>query len=542
LNPKNNNIIFLGLPSNRSYSHALTQPQYLGVRYLAAVLRKNGYNPQIVNIFLSHEDLKETLFATDLKRTEEQISHIIVSRTLCTLRKLDNHPYIFGITTSAKHIKVVIDVIKAIKKSYPDSIILLGGVFATLCAEEVLLNNSEVDYILAGEAELSIIPFLNALSNKAELKDVNGLVYRSPDGKVIKNPHPNIESDIDSLPFPVQDDIVSIYNRNVNKIRISSTRGCYGKCSFCSLSAFDELQCYSSPRSRSAISIVDEIEYLNKAYGIKQFVFVDPNFMVSGRRGKERAVDFANELLSRGLYISFKIDVRANDVDTDIMSHLKKAGLYGVEIGIESFDNNILNILNKKITAQQNIEAIRTICKLGLSVTVSYIFYTPWTTVEYMERTLPLIKEFVQNPRVEWFPIFKTLKPFHGTKLLQQISSDCEIRGNYLKYSYKIKDSYAEDIKCKHMAFNNKIEALIFNAPNIKYDNVNNRIIKFLRQRYFKLMELLKQLSILYLEKLLKNELENEIQYINAFDLYRNSMMAIYDQYCTDLNQDAIRL
>ncbi len=522
---KINNLIFIGLPNRKSYLDAMAQPQYLGYRYLTAVLRKKGYNVQIINVILHHKDLEGVLFSTDSKLVEKKISSIIISKLLDSLRLYDINSCVFGFTVSAQHVTLVIDAVNAIKKAYPTSTILLGGVFATLCAKEIISCYSQVNYILTGEAETSIISFLDALAGKTSLKSVKGLVYRSTNGSIIRNPPAQVVSNLDNLPLPAQDDIKFIYNRNNNKIRLSSVRGCYGKCSFCSINAFNKLICYSAPRMRSATNTVDEIDYLAKTYGIKKYVFVDPNFMASGRRGKQRAVDLGNELVSRKLDVSFKIDIRANDVEFTLMSHLKKAGLYGVEVGIESFDDNILKIFNKKTTSHQNIKAINILCKLGLSITISYIFYTPWTTIESVRKTLPTIKQFAKNPRIEWFPIFKTLKPVHGTELLEQIAVESKIRGNYLGYDYITKDKSVENLRHKHMAFNDSIMALLSNLPQ-DFSNIKNSVTA--KVSFDTITKLLKGLSISYLDALLEKNSEKERECLKTFNSHKNALKNLY--------------
>jgi radical SAM superfamily enzyme YgiQ (UPF0313 family) len=534
-------ILFLGLPCNQSYSHALAQPQYLGYRYLTATLRRHHYDAQIINIVLSHKELQSITFSTRPEWVEHQVSKVILTKTMEVIRSYDLTSSVIGITTSWQHIKLVLQVVQAIKAKYPHVILLLGGVYATLNGRELMRDYSEIDFILAGEAELSIVPFMEAAETRKRLRFVKGLLYRTETHRIIENPPVEVIFNLDDLPFPTQDEIQLIYHRNNNRIRISSSRGCYGRCTFCSINAFQKSINCLSPRMQSATRTADEIEYLNKAYGIRKFVFVDPNFFVSGRRGKQRAVDFAHQLITRKIDISFKIDARANDIDFQVLQTLKKAGLYGIELGVESFDDSVLSILNKRITAQQNIEAIDYVCKLGLELTLSYIFYTPWTTLESIKQTLPIVERVMNKPQVLWFPIFKNLKIMNKTKLFDQTVSDGTFIGNYMQSEYVMEHPEIESIKQKHMAFCDKISTFLNNTPSLyfwkKPGSSETEIA-----HYNGKIKLVRNLTVLFLEMLLKNDHEGELYCWRYFDKQRGEIIKAYHnaKITHSMNGDAI--
>jgi anaerobic magnesium-protoporphyrin IX monomethyl ester cyclase len=525
-------VLFLALPSNESYADALVHPQHIGYRYLAAILRRNGYEARIVNIYLDEDELDDVFFSMDSAYVEQRLSAIIVRKTLGVVRALDVHPQVVGFSVTHRDAELVLRIADGLKSVSSDTTVLLGGVYASLCARELLSDNPQVDHILFGEAECSIIPYLRAVSDGGNLSGVPGLAWRAPAGDVVVNPPARVVGDLDDLPFPAEDEIQTIGRRNNDKLRISSSRGCHGRCAFCSINAFHQLVCISSVRARSPGSIVDEMEHLRDAYGIKCFVFVDPEFIGAGRRGQERAVKLAREIVRRKLDVRFKIDCRADGVDWATMSLLKNAGLYSVEIGVESFDNRTLRMLNKKVTRQQNISALRCLCALRLDVTMDYIFYTPWTTLETMKRELPVVKEWAQGPHIRLFPVFRPLKLIPHTEIINRAWSECSVRGDYRGYQYRLKDPRAHKLFLRHMAFCEKVRTLILNSPRVRENEAASSVTASrIVSEYHSLGWSLKMLTIGYIENLLSGDNSTMAEYEKRLNMFRALLMRTYSEH-----------
>jgi radical SAM superfamily enzyme YgiQ (UPF0313 family) len=95
------------------------------------------------------------------------------------------------------------------------------------------------------------------------------------------------------------------------------TRGCPGKCTFCN-SAMTTL------RSRSAESVVQEIEYLNKTYGIREIQFYDDTFTVL----KKNVFRFCELMAAKKLNVSWAAFVRADCFSEEMARAMKKAGCH----------------------------------------------------------------------------------------------------------------------------------------------------------------------------------------------------------------------
>ena len=131
-----------------------------------------------------------------------------------------------------------------------------------------------------------------------------------------------------------------------------TTRGCpwhYGYCS----------QVYSEKlRFRDVGLVVDEMEHLVKAYGIREIVFFDETFTI----GKSASRRFSEEILRRNLEIKFNIRARVDTVDREVVRLLKRAGLRSIHMGVEAGTDRVLKIMNKQITREQTERAFR-ICR-----------------------------------------------------------------------------------------------------------------------------------------------------------------------------------
>jgi len=336
-------------------------------------------------------------------------------------------------------------------------------------------------------------------------------------------------SDLNSLSLPAQDDIVEIYRRNDERLRISSSRGCYGRCSFCSVNAFNELLFCRAPRLRAPKHIVEEIAVLHDTCGMRRFVFSDADFMGAGRTGKRRAREFADLLRAEGLSVAFKIDARANDVDRETVEVLKRAGLYMVEMGVESFHDASLRRFNKGITAQQTTAAIDLLCRQGVPVLISYIFYTPWTTMAEIRCTLPLIRHYLRQPRISWFPVFKSLKPIAGTAIFRQIRADYVMTGDYLHYDFRVADDRVEHLRGRHLAFTDEVESLLGNTPPLRVSG-DGPAARERGSRYRGLQEALKGLCLAYLDALIAEDRQALSDCTRLFRLHREALRSLYDR------------
>jgi anaerobic magnesium-protoporphyrin IX monomethyl ester cyclase len=363
-------VLLIASPEYR-YVKAFSACEYLGLEYIAAFLRKHGYSVLMLNC--------------NLNTTVQQAAEIA----------LKENPKIIGISVpTIPNLPGTFDLVKNLRNCGYSGHICFGGHVATFSCRDILETMQDVDTIVRGEGELTFLKLLQTIESGEPLTKVDGIAFKN--GKdVIINPARELIHNIDDLPFPSRDILAEIIDNNPELARasIAAGRGCYGKCTFCSVRAFYELSAGPKIRLRSPENVVDEIEYLVKRYNISEISFVDDNFIGPGKIGQKRASGIAEEILNRKLNITFTLYCRVNDINEFLFKLLKKAGLVRVFVGIESGVQTVLNRFNKGVTVEQNSEAINLLRRLGIAWDAGFILYDPSTTFEELKENIKFIRK-----------------------------------------------------------------------------------------------------------------------------------------------------
>lgn len=369
----NNYRIMLLNPRNpRAYTYAGSAPfnEHLGLGYVAASLRKAGFQVKLVN-------LEE---AEGEKPVLEEIIHY--------------HPDFVGCTASFETIDQVLLLAEELKKADSSLHICLGGHHATFCADVILEKHPCVDSIVRGEGEVTAVDLASALAEKRTLEGVEGIYYRERNGIFRNRPRKNIE-DLDRLTFPLRGSLITSSRGQDSRLPgllILSSRGCSGSCTFCSASSFYRLHGPSGWRPRSPRNFVDEIEYLNSKFGAVSFVISDDNFVCPGRESRERAAHIAREITGRGLRILFGCAFRPDSLnpedpeDVRLLMMLKKAGLFNVYLGVESACESELRLYHKGTTLRRIIHMLALFESLGIPTEIGFIMFNPFSTAETLTR------------------------------------------------------------------------------------------------------------------------------------------------------------
>ncbi|MEW5758998.1 MAG: radical SAM protein [Candidatus Omnitrophota bacterium] len=259
------------------------------------------------------------------------------------------------------------EIAKAIKGMMPNIKIAVGGLWYSSIYKETLEGHSYIDFVMIGEAELTLEELVKALEDKkTDFSGINGLASRKGN-QIIAGKHRELIRDINILPMPAYD--LFPMDKYVGHTywkpfaELSTSRGCPGGCSFCyEWSQYDPRspRDFLSWRSKKGNKIVDELEYLEKEFGIKVVVFQDDAFNVD----KNMVIETCNEILRRRLAIKWVILGRADDwvKQIDIFGLMKKAGLFMGLVGIEVSSDDELKRIGKGITVnqiKQTIEELR---------------------------------------------------------------------------------------------------------------------------------------------------------------------------------------
>lgn len=304
-------------------------------------------------------------------------------------------PDIVGITCLTPMRKKALTVASMAKKIKKNTKIVLGGAHPTIMPRQILEHYNDIDVVVCGEGELSFLEIVQG----HDPDKIKGIVYRNGD-KLIKTPNRCPVDDLDKLPFPAWDMIadtlykypsnapIASYNsidlRNFPRISVIYSRGCIGRCDFCST-----WWIWKGWRHRSAKNMTDEIEWLYKSFNIRHFNFADDTLTVN----RQATLELCDEIVKRRLKIAFYATTRADCVDLEMLEKLKAAGCYEISYGIETVSPSLLRGMNKEEIADTAQVAIALAKRAGLRACALLIAGNVGETEETIDETIDFLQK-----------------------------------------------------------------------------------------------------------------------------------------------------
>lgn len=311
--------------------------------------------------------------------------------------------------------------------------ICLGGHPATFLAKKILTEYPQIDTIILGEGEETLLRLVGILEKGGHVGQVSGIVYRE-EGVMKANPITKGIENLDALPFPQREFSIRKGAYLKDNVPILTSRGCYGACTFCSIKAFYQKNHTPNWRPRSVENVLEEIRFLKKNYGVMGLSVVDDNFIGPGEAGKDRAYRLADGLIRNNLVLPFKILTRSEDVDVQLFKFLQKAGLRRVFLGVESVVPRVLKTLGKQTTVEQNLQAIKILRDLNIDFDIGYILLDPFSTISEVFQSL----QYLKNEKLIRFFHLAKLKIYTGTPLIVLLKNRKLLAGSefYPDYFY----------------------------------------------------------------------------------------------------------
>lgn len=271
-------------------------------------------------------------------------------------------------------------------KQRTQSKILIGGNFFSRVTESIEKHPEFFkyfcDYVLPEEGEIPSLELFKYFDGEISIEDVPNILYLK-EGKVIQN---EISPPLNLNDAPVSDlsdlDLTKYLTPSI-VLPQQSSRGCYwGKCSFCDHD-------FGQKMNIKAISkFIDELEILNKEYGIKHFEFIDE--CISPLYLKK----MSEEITKRNLEISWFNNARLETAfDENVLTTSYKAGLKMLLWGFESGSKKIMEYINKGIEVEKRGEILRVARKIGIWNFVFIFFGFPSETRSDALETIEYIKQ-----------------------------------------------------------------------------------------------------------------------------------------------------
>jgi len=417
----------------------------LGLGYISSYLHKNGIQTRIIDGLRDKLSNKEIL---------EKIK--------------EEKPEAVGIGCLTAEYNVVTELSNLVKQA--EIKVVIGGIHPTVLPYRTLID-SKADFVICGEGEIALTKLaLNNFENK-NIKGIYSLENLKSDNDVFE--YAEQTDNLDSIPFPSWEKFPpGAYNKRpagliYKKMPIGyvmTSRGCAYSCTFCS-----GLYAVKKVRFRSIENVISEIKELINKYGVKEIKFIDDNLAFK----KEHIMGLCNALISSNIKIPWGCTsgLRANCLDEEIISTMKKAGCYNFNLGIESVNDKILSSINKHQTTEQVSKIINLAHKYNIICGGFFIFGLPGETKKDIKNSI----DFAVKSKLG-LAVFSILDMFPGSKLWKD--SDCKFDKNNIENSFaEPRYLFGELSKKELIIAQRKALMAFYFRPSIFF-----RLIKFIKK------------------------------------------------------------
>lgn len=284
----------------------------LGILSLATVLKKEGHEVDLVPADVLHYRER------DIENRIRDFGPRMVGVTTCTENRFDSFRLARVVKSLDPRIKTV-----------------LGGPHISMSGTDTLEHIPEVDILVHGEGEATVVELARMLENGTNFQGIRGISFRDADRpeRIIQTQKRNPIMNLDTIPIPDRSILpMDRYRFTVNGKRaynIMTSRGCPFQCYFCAT----PVNWGRRMRGQSPRRVLKEIETGIEQWGVEHIWFYDDTFNYD----KKRVHEIMDLIIQRNLNITFTCEFRIDLVDEPLLEKMKRAGLengcFGVEAG-----------------------------------------------------------------------------------------------------------------------------------------------------------------------------------------------------------------
>ena len=364
----------------------------LGIQTLAPVLRERGHR---VRLF-------------DTCHPQMRTAHIAQAAK-------EEHPDVIALSfLSVTAYPALKRVASSLKVESPDIPIIVGGVFASMNADLILLDCKAIDCVGVGEGEELLRDYLADLGNPGV---VTGLVWRDAEKIVRNTPRPLLQ-DLDQFPYPDRTclpiDYIESLPLDVPAVlsldkfcTIQTSRGCPYHCIYCDIPSISQ----EKWRCRSAEHVLGEMRQLDAA-GYRSIYFTDDHFLINS----ERINEICRGIIERKLKFNWGCEGRVDAVAVDQLPIMRKANCNMLAFGVEAGTQKTLDRLGKNQTLAQIEKAVAAAKRNGIArVHGFFVIASPGETVSNIIETF----RFAARLQLDTFG-FNRLSVYRGTPLWKE--------------------------------------------------------------------------------------------------------------------------
>ncbi len=258
----------------------------------------------------------------------------------------------------------------------PEIPFVWGGFHPSITSKQCLKDH-RVDFVVRGQGELTFRDMVHCINDSGKLSEVFGLSWKN-NGEIIENPS-RPYTKVNRFP-PIPYHIVDLEEyirispktgrRNLDYI---TSQGCPNNCLFCSSPVVYKRRWSGLDPAQ----MIEDMKRFQRDYNIGSLTIRDDNFFVN----KHRVFELCELLLKENMDMKMvTVDGTAHDLSrysADEFAVLKRAGLDEVYIGAESGDNESLDMLGKRCTAEDIFDVAVKCAGADMAATFSFIIGLP---------------------------------------------------------------------------------------------------------------------------------------------------------------------
>jgi anaerobic magnesium-protoporphyrin IX monomethyl ester cyclase len=338
---------------------------------------------------------------------------------------LAEKPAFIGLSCTTSSYLDGVRIAQIAKHTLPGIQTVFGGPHVSALKEHLFPDYPAMDFSVIGEGEETMAQLM--LMGQDDPASVQGIIYRQ-NGEASFTGHRDKALELDDLPFPAYEKLTGFptsymlpifnYPQTPNTSCISS-RGCPYSCSYCDRSVFRR-----SFRYNSAGYLYEHLRYLHERFGIRHINFYDDQFTFN----RQRVEEFTGMMIDRPLGMTFNCAVRAEHIDRELLTRMRRAGCWMMSLGIETGDEELLAQHRQNADLDHLAQKIRMIKDAGLRTKGLLMIGLPGETEQSIHRSM----KYVFSLPIDDFNLAK-FTPFPGSPIYENIHELGEFEENWEK-------------------------------------------------------------------------------------------------------------
>jgi anaerobic magnesium-protoporphyrin IX monomethyl ester cyclase len=391
--------VLLIQPPVRDFYQTRIRTQPIGLAYLAAAIRAEGFEPSILDCQTGRPASialpAQFAHLKDLYPPDDQSPFRLFSGFYHfgmgweeIGRAIDAaQPDVVGISSlfTPYHAEAL-EVARIVKDGDPSRVVVMGGPHASADPEGVL-ESPLVDMVVLGEGEERFPRLLTAIRDGRPISGMEGIGFRTR-GKIRINPVEGFIPDIDAIPWPDRDllDPERCRMGGRRSTMLITSRGCPHQCAYCSA----RLVMGDRFRPRSPQAVIAEMMACRNRYHITSFDIEDDNFTFDRSRAKELMRRIIAAFGERTLYLSAMNGVSFAALDHELLHLMARAGFGAANLSFVSTDPLTRKRMKRPGAAGPAYfdEMVASALDAGLTLTAYAILGMPGQTLTEMTDTL----------------------------------------------------------------------------------------------------------------------------------------------------------